>query len=79
MKDKKGIEITNAFTKVLDKSNRKTNKMWVDKGNEFCNRSMKLRLQYNDIEMYSTRKERKSIITERFIRTLKTKFINISL
>ena len=79
LKDKKGIEITNAFTKLLDESNRKTNKMWVDKGNEFCNRSVKPWLQYNDIEMYSTCKKRKSIITERFIRTLKTEFINISL
>ena len=27
LKDKKGIEITNTFTKLLDESNRKTNKM----------------------------------------------------
>ena len=31
LKDKKGITITNAFQKVLDKSNHKPNKMWVDK------------------------------------------------
>ena len=41
LKDKKGIMITNAFQKILDKSNRKPNKIWVDKGSEFYNRSMK--------------------------------------
>ena len=33
--------------------------------------------QNNDIEMYSTLNEGKSVIAERFIRTLKIKFINI--
>ena len=41
LKDKIGITITNAFQKILDKSNRKPNKIWVDKGIEFCNRSLK--------------------------------------
>ena len=41
LKDKKGITITNAFQKILDESNRKPNKIWVDKGSEFYNRSMK--------------------------------------
>ena len=33
---------------------------------------MKSRLQDNDIEMYSTHNEGKSVVAERFIRTLKT-------
>ena len=37
LKDKKGITITNAFQKILNKSNRKPNKIWADKGSEFCN------------------------------------------
>ena len=41
LKDKKGITISNAFQKVLDESNRKPNKIWIDKGSEFYNRSMK--------------------------------------
>ena len=41
LKDKKGITITNAFQKILDESNRKPNKIWIDKGSEFYNRSMK--------------------------------------
>ena len=32
LKDKKGVTITNAFQKILDKSGRKPNKIWVDKG-----------------------------------------------
>ena len=55
LKGKKGITITNAFQKILDKSNRKPNKRWVDKGSEFNNRSMKSCLENNDVEiiMYS--------------------------
>ena len=70
LKDKTGITITYAFQKILDESNRKSNKIWVDKGSEFYNRSMKSFLQ-NDIEMNSTYNEGKSIITERFVRSLK--------
>ena len=35
LKDKKGNTITNAFQSILDKSNRKPNKVWVDQGSEF--------------------------------------------
>ena len=41
LKDKKSITIVNAFQKVLNKSDRKPNKIWVGKGSEFYNRSMK--------------------------------------
>ena len=41
LKDKKGITITNDFQKILNESNRKPNKIWVDKGSAFYNRSMK--------------------------------------
>ena len=39
LKDKKGISIANAFQKILDKSERKPYKIWVDKGSEFYNNS----------------------------------------
>ena len=71
LKDKKGITITNAFQKILNKSNRKPKKIWADKGNEFYKGSMKSFLQNNDIEMYSMHKKGKSVIAERFIRTSK--------
>ena len=41
IKDGKGIAITNAFQKILDEPNRERNKILVDKGSEFYNRSMK--------------------------------------
>ena len=41
LKDKKGVSIVNAFQSILKKSNRKANKIWVDKDSEFYNRSMK--------------------------------------
>ena len=41
LKDKICITITNAFQKILGESNRKPNKIKIDKGSEFCNRSMK--------------------------------------
>ena len=73
LKDKKGISIVNAFKQTLKESNRKPNKIWVDKGNEFYNSSFKKWLKDNDIKMYSTNNEGKSVIAERFIRTLKNK------
>ena len=73
MKDKKGFTITNAFQKILKESNRKTNEICFDKGSEFYNTSMKLLLEEDGIEMYSTHNEGKSVIAERFIRTLKNK------
>ena len=73
LKDKKGITITNAFQKILKESNRKLNKIWVDKGSEFYNSSFKKWLKDNGIKMYSIHNKRNSVVDERFIRTLKTK------
>ena len=73
LKDKKGVSIVNAFQIILKESNRKPNKIWIDKGSEFYNSSFKKRLRDNNIEMYSTNNEGKSVIAERFIRTLKNK------
>ena len=76
LKDKKGSTITNTFQKTLNQSNCKPNKVWVDKGSEFHNGSMKSWLQDNDIEIYSTHNESKSVVAERFTRTLRIKLIN---
>ena len=73
LKDKKGISIANGFQKTLKDSNRKPNKIWVDKGSEFYNNSFTKWLKDNGIEMYSTKNGGKSVIAEKFIRTLKTK------
>ena len=71
MRDRKSVTITNAFQKILKESNRKPNKIWIDKGSEFCNSSMKSWLEKSDIEMYSMHNEGKSVVAERFIRTFK--------
>ena len=73
LKDKKGISIVNGFQKILDDSKRKPNKTWVDTGSRFYNNSFKKWIEDNDIVMYSTNNEGKSVIAERFIRTLKNK------
>ena len=73
LKDKKGVSIVNAFQSISKKSNRKPNKIWVDKGSEFYNRSMKSWLEKNDIETYATHNEGESVVAERFIWTIKNK------
>ena len=73
LKDKKGISIVNAFNKIIKQSNRKANKIWVDQGGEFYNNVFEKWLSDNNIIMYSTYNEGKSVVAERFIRTLKNK------
>ena len=74
LKDKKGISIVKAFQIILKQPNsRKPNKISVDKGSEFYNAFFKKWLRDNDIVMYSTIKEGKSVVAERFIRPLKSK------
>ena len=72
LKDKKGISIVNGFNKIIKQSNRKPNKIWVDQGGEFYNNAFKKWLSDNII-MYSTFNEGKSVVAERFIRTLENK------
>ena len=63
LKDKKGVSIVTAFQSILKQSNsRKPNKIWVDKGSEFYNASFKKWLQDNDIVVYSTNNEGKSVV-----------------
>ena len=73
LKNKKGISIVNAFNKIIKQSNRKPNKIWVDQGGEFYNNVFEKWLSDNDINMYSTYNEGKSVVAERFIRTLKNR------
>ena len=73
LKDKKGISIVNAFNKIIKQYNRKPNKIWVDQGGKFYNNVFEKWLSDNDINMYSTYNEGKSVVAERFIRTLKNR------
>ena len=73
LNDKKGISIVNAFDKKIKQSKRRPNKIWVDQGSEFYKNNFKKWLSDNNIIMYSTYNESKSVVAERFIRTLKNK------
>ena len=72
IKNKRGTSSVNAFQKGISKAT-KSNKIWVDQGNEFHNNYFKDFLEINNIEMYSPHNEGKSIVAKRFIRTLKNK------
>ena len=72
LKDKKRISIVNVFQKIISEG-RRPNKTWVDQGSKFYNNSFKDFLKINSIEMYSRCNEGKSVVAERFIRTLKNK------
>ena len=65
LKDKRGITIVNAFRKIISKG-RKPNRIWVDQGGEFSNNLFKRFLKINNIKIYSTYNDRKSVVAERF-------------
>ena len=73
LKEKNGKTIVNAFQDILNSSKRKPNKIRVGKGSELYDRQIRSWLEKNDIEMHSTHNEGKSVVAEKFIRTLKNK------
>ena len=72
LKDKKGETVATAFKKIFSEG-RKPRYLWVDKGKEYYNKSVKELLEGEGIEMYSTENEEKSSVCERWNRTIKTK------
>ena len=54
LKDKKAKTVFHGFIEIVNKSNRKPNKLWVDQGRKFYNSPMQKWLDNNDILMYST-------------------------
>ena len=73
LKDKRGITIVNAFQKFLTVQTENQIKYRLIQVGEFYNKLFKRFLKINNIEMYSTDNEGKSVVAERFIRTLKNK------
>ena len=61
-KDKKGKAVLNAFIEIVNESNRKPNKLWVDQARELYNKIMSECLENNDVLTYSTHNEGKSVI-----------------
>ena len=72
LKDKTGKTVLNAFIEIVNDSNHKPSKLWVDQGRELYNQLMQEWLD-NNILMHSAYNEGKSVIAERFIKTLKAK------
>ena len=78
--DKKSIKIANASQKILCETDLcaaklkgyNPRKICVGKDSKFCSRQIKSWLQYNDIKMYSTHIEGKSVAAEGFCRILES-------
>ena len=66
LKDKTGETVASALKTIFKE--RKSEKIWVDKGKEFYNKNVK-----DLVELYSTENEEKSSVVERWIRTMKEK------
>ena len=80
LKNNFGISITNGFKIVLGRD-RKPEKLWVDRGSDFSNKTFKSLLKEHNTELYSTYSDLKAVSIERFNRTLlhttnKPMFIN---
>ena len=73
LKSRKSKTVLNAFIEIVNESNCKPNKLWVYQGREFHNKLIQEWLKNNDILIYSTHNEDKSLIAEKFIKTLKAK------
>ena len=67
LRDKKGITVTNDFQKILDESNHKPNKIWIDKDSYFYNRAMTSWLEHNTIEIYSTLTKENLLLLKNFL------------
>ena len=77
LKNKKGETVVKAFNKIL-KTGGKPKYLWSDKGVEFYNKGFKTLLEEEGIKLYSTENEEKSSVVERWNRTIKIIFRNIS-
>ena len=75
--NEKAISLLNGFIGILHESKRKPNKWLVDKGRQFYKNLMQKWLVDNDVLMYSTNNKGKSVVDERFMKTLKCKIYKV--
>ena len=59
VKGKKLKKVLNDFIKIVSKSKRQPNRLWVNQGREFYNSPLQKWLDDNEILMYSTYSEGK--------------------
>ena len=72
---KRVVTITNAFQKILDEPNSKPNIIWLNKDSEVYSKLIKSCRYDNEIEIYATFNQGKSVVAERFIKMLKIKIL----
>ena len=73
LKDKKTESVSKAFNEIFEKSKRKQQMLWIDKGSEFVSKHFKEFLKKVRIKMYHTENKEKSIVVERWNRTMKNR------
>ena len=73
LKNKTGLEIVRAFTKIWGRGYKTPKYLWTDKGKEFDNKLFRDLLEAKKIHMYWTENEEKSSVVERWNRTIKSK------
>ena len=71
--DKKAKTVLYGYAEIVNESEIKPKKLWVDQGKEIYNNLMQKWLNDNDILEYSTNNEDSSVVAERFIKTLRGK------
>ena len=72
LKDKRGESVSEAFKNILS-SGRHPRFLWTDRGSEFYNANFKRLLKEHNITLYSTEKEEKSSVVERWNPTMKNR------
>ena len=74
--NKSGLSITNGFKTILSEGpqggseSRKPEKLWVDRGSEFYNKTFKSFLKEYETKLYSTYSDLNAVFIERFNRTI---------
>ena len=69
--------VFHSFIEIVNKCERKPNQLSVDRGKWFYNNFMQKWLDNDDILIYRTHSEGKSVVAERFIRLLKSKIYKL--
>ena len=70
LKDKSGNSTTTALKSLIEKTKRKPDKIWSDRGKEFYNKTFLDVLKQNETQIYSTNSDLKAVFVERFNGTL---------
>ena len=73
LKNKTGIEIIRAFSKIWGNGQKPPKFLWTDKGREFTNKKFGELLEKKKVHLYWTENEEKSSVVERWNRTIKSR------